>query len=65
VGEIEETATERFTRLDRALQIAATKGTAALEAEWKKLDGDDRKILKAALDRRHKMTAREVDRVSA
>jgi recombination protein RecT len=62
-GEIEETATERFTRLDRALQMAATKGTAALEAEWKKLDGDDRKILKAALDRRHKTTAREVDRV--
>jgi hypothetical protein len=62
-GEIEETATERFTRLDRTLQMAATKGTAALEAEWKKLDGDDRKILKAALDRRHKTTAREVDRV--
>lgn len=62
-GEIEETATERFTRLDRTLQVAATKGTAALEAEWKKLDGDDRKILKAALDRRHKATAREVDRV--
>jgi hypothetical protein len=46
------------------LQYAATRGSAALRAEWEKLGPDDRTALKTALDTRHKRTAAAVDRVN-
>ncbi len=46
------------------LQYAATRGTAALQAEWAKLGPDDRAALKVALDTRHKQTAAAVDRAN-
>ena len=60
-----ETETERFTRLDNLLQAAATRGTAALQAEWEKFSKADKATLKAALDRRHKRTALAVDAAAA
>ena len=58
---LDESPTERFSRLDRELGIAATKGTAELQKAWKSLRPEDQATLKAALDRRHKRTAKTVD----
>jgi AAA domain len=60
----EETTTDRIARLDKALGIAAVKGMAALKEAWSAIEADDKPLLKAALDKRHKVTAEAVDRVS-
>jgi phage recombination protein Bet len=58
----EETTTDRMERLDKQLSVAATKGTAALKDAWDAIGADDRLILKAGLDKRHKRTAAEADK---
>jgi recombination protein RecT len=54
-------ATDLLNSYDAALAAAAEKGTAALERAWKTVPHAYRVTLKAALDRRHKPTARKVD----
>lgn len=46
---------------DRALAMAAERGMADLELCWRKLPNKFQAVMKAALERRHKPTAREVD----
>ena len=47
--------------LDKKLAAAADNGMAALKQEWRGLPSKAKSVLKAALDRRHKVRAREVD----
>lgn len=60
-GAGEETESERLARLDKALGIAATKGTKALQAEWKTLSHSDQVSLEVAKNTRYKITAKAVD----
>jgi hypothetical protein len=46
---------------EKILSEAAGKGMEALSEAWNGLDNNARKTLKAALDRRHKPRAQEVD----
>jgi recombination protein RecT len=50
---------------DLRLSDAAKEGTAALAALWATIPTEHKPILKVALDRRHKPTAEEADRVNA
>jgi hypothetical protein len=50
---------------DKILADAATHGTEVLKTTWDLLTKDLQKILKGALDRRHKPAAREVDKQRA
>lgn len=52
---------ERIDRLDASLAAAAEGGFEALRYSWSLLAPADQKILKAALDRRHKPAAIAVD----
>jgi hypothetical protein len=52
---------ERLHELDKTLEAASYKGTAALQEAWKALTPADQKSLKGALDRRHKATAAQAD----
>jgi hypothetical protein len=61
----EENLTDRIERLDKELGVAAAKGMASLEEAWDNIDKDDKRMLKAALDKRHKITAAQVDRLEA
>ena len=61
----EETTTERIARLDGVLAIAATKGSTALKEAWAMVNADDKRLMKASLDRRHKRTAAEADKAEA
>lgn len=51
-------------RLDRELAEAAKQGTAALTEAWGALSRPERAVLKAALDRRHKVVANATDEAS-
>jgi ABC-type dipeptide/oligopeptide/nickel transport system ATPase subunit len=53
--------TDRRAEIERGLIEAAKQGMAALQEEWKTLLPADQKHFKAALDRRFKPQAREVD----
>ena len=53
-----------LAQLDRDLAAAAEKGTAALKAEVKTIHPRYEPSLRAAIDRRHKPRAAEVDKVS-
>jgi hypothetical protein len=57
----EEAEYDRLKQLDVRLAEAAEKGVAALQTLWMTLSKEDRHGLKAALDRRHKVRATEVD----
>lgn len=57
----DETESERLARLDAELGNAANDGTVKLQEKWRTLSRDDQASLKAALDRRHKVTAAEAD----
>jgi hypothetical protein len=61
----EENLTDRIERLDKELGVAAARGMASLEEAWDNIDKDDKRMLKAALDKRHKITAAQVDRLEA
>jgi hypothetical protein len=63
-GEAEEQST-RIMRLDGVLQRAAVNGMDALKEAWAEISADDKSILKAALDKRHKITAQAVDEAKA
>jgi hypothetical protein len=63
-GAAEETTTERIKQLDDALAIAAAKGTAALKEAWDEIERDDKLLMRAALQRRHKKTAAEADKAT-
>jgi hypothetical protein len=56
-----ETDSERLSRLDKLLDDAAKRGTAALQAQWVALTTEDKTALKVALDRRHKVVAATAD----
>jgi hypothetical protein len=60
----EESTTERIKQLDDALAIAAAKGTAALKEAWDEIERDDKLLMRAALQRRHKKTAAEADKAT-
>jgi len=65
-GVADETESERLARLDTLLDVAAKRGTKALESAWfDDLTKDDRKALAAALSRRHKPTAAAADQEHA
>jgi hypothetical protein len=49
-------------KLDAGLAEAARQGTAALLVKWETFSKAERKICKAALDRRHKITAAAADK---
>jgi phage recombination protein Bet len=57
--------TEHIRQIDEALDMAAAKGSAALEKAWKTVEPADQKLLKAALDRRHKPAADKADKRQA
>lgn len=56
---------ERLHGLDKTLDAAAKKGTAALQEAWKQIAPADQHSLKAALDRRHKPTAAQADKAAS
>lgn len=56
-----ETDSERIARLDHELGDAAKLGMNELKSAWAKIGDDDAAVLKAALEKRHKPTAREAD----
>jgi hypothetical protein len=56
-----EDESERIINLDKALAAAAEEGEMALRDVWKGFSKSDREVLKAALDRRHKPRALQVD----
>jgi ABC-type dipeptide/oligopeptide/nickel transport system ATPase subunit len=55
-------SSERVERLDKQLAEAAASGTATLMAAWNTLTAPEKKICKAALDRRHKLAALAIDK---
>jgi hypothetical protein len=55
----------RHIEIDRRLTEAASKGTAALLAEWKKLPRADQAIHEVAKNKRHKLAAAEADKAHA
>jgi AAA domain len=57
-----EADTDQLTADDAVLAAAAEQGMAALEASWKEIPNERRRVLQAALTRRHKPRAAEVDR---
>lgn len=59
---LEETDSERIARLDVELGEAAKSGTERLREAWAAVHGDDKAVLKTALDRRHKRAAAEADK---
>jgi hypothetical protein len=61
----EETTTDCIKRLDDALAIAAAKGTAALKEAWDEIKPADQRLMRAALNRRHKPAAAEADKATA
>jgi ABC-type dipeptide/oligopeptide/nickel transport system ATPase subunit len=56
-----EADTDQLAKDDAALAAAAEQGMAALEAAWKQIPNERRRTLQAALVRRHKPRAAEVD----
>ena len=60
----DEDATDRINAIDKELAAAAEKGWAALKAAWDQLAEDIKDILRSALNTRHKVRAREVDRAA-
>ena len=56
---------DRLAAHDRALAAAAENGWAALASAWESIDAADQKILRAALNNRHKQTARAADKAKA
>jgi hypothetical protein len=60
-----ETTTDLIKRLDDALAIAAAKGTAALKEAWDEVEPADQRLMRAALNRRHKPAAAEADKGAA
>ena len=64
-GAAGETTTDRIKRIDDALAIAASKGKAALKEAWGEVTVDDQRLMKAALDRRHKPAAVAADKAAA
>jgi hypothetical protein len=52
---------ERIDRIDAALGRWAEQGSEVLKRAWSEISPADQKILKAALDRRHKLRAKQVD----
>lgn len=61
----DEPSSEEVLAVDLALTEAAKKGVAELEKTWKGAPRKIQKTLKAALDRRHKPAAQEVDAAQA
>ncbi len=59
--DVAETDSERIAREDSELADAAKGGLSALEAAWDTLSKEDKKVLKVALDRRHKPAAMQAD----
>jgi len=57
-----EADTDQLTADDAALAAAAESGMKELEAAWSAIPNDRRRVLQAALVRRHKPRAAEVDR---
>jgi hypothetical protein len=55
-------SSEQVERLDKQLAEAAARGTAALTEAWNTLTAPEKKICKAALDRRHKIAAAAADK---
>lgn len=62
-----ETDSERLARLDKLLADAAAKGTTALTEAWESdaIGDADAEMLRAALQKRHKATARAADKERA
>jgi hypothetical protein len=60
-GAAEQSEGERINDLDRILETASYKGTAALQDAWKALSPSDQKSLESALRGRHKPTAVDED----
>jgi hypothetical protein len=58
-ADIEES--DRIDRIDAALGRWAEQGSEVLKRAWSEISAADQKILKAALDRRHKPAAQAVD----
>jgi AAA domain len=56
-----ESSTDHLTDDDAALAAAAEVGTTSLEAAWKQIPNERRRVLQSALARRHKPRAAEVD----
>lgn len=56
-----ESDSERLLRLDAVLDEAAKGGSGSLKTAWEALPRADKPLLKAALDRRHRAAAAEVD----
>jgi len=56
---------EDFKRLDHMLAEAAERGSAVLATAWKNLTPKEQRIMDAALRRRHKPRAIEVDNIAA
>jgi len=54
-------STDRWKELDHVLGQAAKRGTAVLQTAWMNLNNMEKKAMKAALDRRFKVTAEEAD----
>jgi hypothetical protein len=52
---------QRLIAIDQALANAAERGSIELRALWATIPPSDQKLLKAALDRRHKPAAAQVD----
>lgn len=60
-----ETDSDRIMRLDAELAEAAKGGWDALTVAWRKIADADQDVLRAALNNRHKPTARESDKTRA
>jgi len=65
VAESEPADDFSVTDMDAELAGAAERGTTALVDAWGKIPKEHRTVLKAALDRRHKVRALEVDQAKA
>ena len=61
IAQIKATITAEFSQHDRALSDAAKAGKDALEATWAKVPDYLKDTLEAAMDRRHRPAATEVD----
>jgi hypothetical protein len=64
-GEAAEVISDDLMAHDRALAAAAEKGSAELQAAWRKLSFEMQAALESAKERRHKPRAKEVDKVTA
>lgn len=58
----DEIASDDLAALDKTLTAAAEKGSAELQAAWRKLPFDAQAALEAAKERRYKPRAKEVDK---